>query len=825
MLVGRDAEMEALVAVLAAPGLVVVAGPPGIGKTALVRAAGLPLLETGALATLRHLPGLPLTRALRAPVPPDDVPLAAEAVRARLRDRVLLVDDAQWADGYTLAVLAAVAPVARLVVTLRTPSVLGARLRELASLWLELPGLAAADAARLCADPAVLARAGGNPLALTVLAGSAAPDSPLAYAAATLVAELPVEARTALAALGLLGRPAPAGLLGPGAAALVAGGVVVEGAAGLAAREPYLAEVAAGVLPAAERAAMHARLGGVLPDGVEAARHLIAAGEPAAAAARARQAAAAAGTAGERAAALLLGFSVEPGLAVETAIACAAAGLPVEVLRILAEAEAGTGSASGGGVRGAAVGFAVGGGAWRGAAGGPAGGLAAGRPTGVLAGGAGLRVEVAALRAGALIELGRPAEAEAELRAVDGDLATVPGPVAARHAVAAVRAVLGSDPETAWARVEYAVAQFGADAPPALLAVRADVLRAARRPGWDDAARTAMEAAAAAGDRVAERLAGAALVAGLRDALRVGEAGDLASELAAAAAADGAYSAELGFRAEALWAELHADGAVDDVIRTAGGLVDRTAPAAARALLLATLALAHADAGGLPTARALLGRAGIAGRDRTVRWVAAETAWLDGDPAAAERITAGLRGADLPAGLAELTALWAHRDAGGPEPDGSAEEPGPPPVDITVRALRHPADGGLPAAAAAWGGVMAREQVRCLLAAGALEPLLEAERLAEAAGLAALLGRVRRELRAHGVTRRPTVRAGELSPREREVLALVGDGLSTRRIAELLGVTRHTAETYVKSGMAKLGARTRTEAAVLAAALATPVTA
>ena len=57
------------------------------------------------------------------------------------------------------------------------------------------------------------------------------------------------------------------------------------------------------------------------------------------------------------------------------------------------------------------------------------------------------------------------------------------------------------------------------------------------------------------------------------------------------------------------------------------------------------------------------------------------------------------------------------------------------------------------------------------------------------------------------------------------MLGLVGQGLSTRRIAELLGVTRHTAETYVKSGMAKLGARTRTEAAVRAAALPQPATA
>jgi DNA-binding CsgD family transcriptional regulator len=775
VLVGRDAEVAALRAALGAPGLVVVAGPPGIGKTSLVHATGLPLLATGTLATLRHVPGLPLTRALRAPVPTDDVPLAAEAVRARLRDRVLLVDDVHWADPYTLAVLVAVAAEVRVVVTVRTPAV--AELRRHAAAWLDLPPLPAAAAARLSDDPVVLARAGGNPRALLMLG---ADDPSLAHAAATLVAELPVRARTALAALGLLGRPAPAGLLGPGAAALVDGGLAIAGPDGVAAREPYVAEVAAGVLPPAERTAMHARLGTVLPDGVEAARHLLAAGDPAGAAARASAAAAAARTAGERAAALLVAAGADPGLAVEAAAACAAAGRPSDVLRLL-------------------------------------------DPDGLGGSGAAGRVVVAALRGGALVDLGRAEEAEAGLRAVDVDLPAVPAGIAAAHAVASIRAALAGDPGLALARSDYALAQHGAAAPPAQLAVHAAVLRALDRPDWAEAARTALEAAAAAGDRPAERLAGAALVAGLRGSLRTAEAGDLASELADAAAADGAYSAEVGFRAEALWAALHADGSVDEVLRAGGGLVERSAPPGARALLVATLALAHADSGGLPSTRTLLGRSGPVRRDPLVRWVTAEAAWLDGSPAAALSTAALLRSdgpaADLPAGLARVTAQWAHRDAGSDDTGWYAYPAGPEPVDTTVRALAGADPDDLTAAAAAWAGVMLREQVRCLLGAGTLDTLLEAERLAEGSGLATLLGRVRRELRGHGVTRRPSVRAGDLSPREREVLTLVGQGLSTRRIAELLGVTRHTAETYVKSGMGKLGARTRTEAAVRAAAL------
>ncbi|HST67793.1 MAG TPA: ATP-binding protein, partial [Mycobacteriales bacterium] len=733
MLIGREDQMAALRSALSGPGLVVVAGPPGIGKTALVHAAGLPLLATGALATLRHLPGLPLTRALRAPVPVDDVPLAAEAVRARLRDRVLLVDDVQWADAYTLAVLAAVAPAARVVVTVRMPSPVADRLRALAAHWLDLPPLPDAAAEQLCPDPAVRARAGGNPLALTVL--PAAPDlgaagSPLAYAAATLVAELPVQARTALAALGLLRRPAPAGLLGPGVTALLTGGLATEGPDGIAAREPYVAEVAAGVLPAAERTAMHARLGAVLPDGIEAARHLIAAGSWTAAAARATQAASVAATAGERATALLLAESVDPGLALPAATACAVAGMPAAVLRLLT-------------------------------------GLSGDGPAG--------RVALSGLRAGALLDLGRTREADAELRSVDVDVTAVPTSVAAVHAVASVRAAVATDPEIGCALAEFALATAGADAPPALLAAHATALLAAGRDGWDTAARTAMEAAAAAGDRAGERLAGAALIAGLRDTLRVAEAGDLASELAAAAAADGAYSAELLFRAEALWAALHADGALDEVVRSAGALLDRTAPPDARALLLATLALAHADAGGLPTARALLGRAGPAARDRTVRWVWAEAAWLDGDAAAARDAADALPGRDLPARLAMITGRWARRDTAvdpdePPPRSGAFGRTGVGPVSVTVAAW-DAGGAALVDAAAVWSGVMLREQVRCLLGAGlagSVEPLLAAEQLATEAGLAVLLGRVRRALRAHGVNRRPTERAGGLSPRERE---------------------------------------------------------
>jgi DNA-binding NarL/FixJ family response regulator len=54
-----------------------------------------------------------------------------------------------------------------------------------------------------------------------------------------------------------------------------------------------------------------------------------------------------------------------------------------------------------------------------------------------------------------------------------------------------------------------------------------------------------------------------------------------------------------------------------------------------------------------------------------------------------------------------------------------------------------------------------------------------------------------------------------LTAREREVLDLLGQGLSNRRIAERLAISEHTAKFHVGSVLAKLGASSRTEAVSL----------
>ena len=65
----------------------------------------------------------------------------------------------------------------------------------------------------------------------------------------------------------------------------------------------------------------------------------------------------------------------------------------------------------------------------------------------------------------------------------------------------------------------------------------------------------------------------------------------------------------------------------------------------------------------------------------------------------------------------------------------------------------------------------------------------------------------------------PQTQPEPLTPRELEVLQLLAQGLSNRRIAERLGISEHTAKFHVNAIVTKLGAQTRTDAAIRAARL------
>jgi len=98
--------------------------------------------------------------------------------------------------------------------------------------------------------------------------------------------------------------------------------------------------------------------------------------------------------------------------------------------------------------------------------------------------------------------------------------------------------------------------------------------------------------------------------------------------------------------------------------------------------------------------------------------------------------------------------------------------------------------------------------------------LLHAVRVV-AAGEALLAPRITRRLISQFTARRTAAKAAEdllavLTEREREVLALVGRGLSNDEIGAELFLSPATARTHVSHAMAKLGARDRAQLVVIA---------
>ena len=59
-------------------------------------------------------------------------------------------------------------------------------------------------------------------------------------------------------------------------------------------------------------------------------------------------------------------------------------------------------------------------------------------------------------------------------------------------------------------------------------------------------------------------------------------------------------------------------------------------------------------------------------------------------------------------------------------------------------------------------------------------------------------------------------RAGQLTPREREILQMIADGLTDREVAQRLGLSPATARTHARNLIGKLGAHTRAQAVAIA---------
>ncbi len=125
----------------------------------------------------------------------------------------------------------------------------------------------------------------------------------------------------------------------------------------------------------------------------------------------------------------------------------------------------------------------------------------------------------------------------------------------------------------------------------------------------------------------------------------------------------------------------------------------------------------------------------------------------------------------------------------------------------------------VPADAAAFdGALLVLSDDPALAEDGAIPGVLpraagERQITAAAAALAAGLSvRVPTHREAHGFAAREAPVRNALTPREVEVLAAVGEGLSNKAIARRLDISAHTVKYHLEAIFAKLGVRSRAEA-------------
>lgn len=823
MLIGRDAEASTARAALAGPGLLAIVGPPGIGKSTLASAvAPGEVRRTGALSTLRWVPLLAFRRlvgdrVVSAAAGPE--PIAGAVIRSGAGS--LIVDDVQWADVGTFEVVARLAGRMPVVVTLRTGEA-GAEealgiLELLGAERIELPPLGEASA-RMLLDrlhgglaPAererVLEVAGGNPLLLAELPRGGDGAASLVAALVDRLAALDPATATACHRLAVLGRPATLAELGPGVAHLVSAGLARLEGERVASVHGLLDEVVVESL--GDGAAAVRRDLARLVEPAEAAFLLAAAGDPAA---RDVALAAAAGTDDVGLRAELLGLAVDLAEELDVERRLRAARLFTQI----------------------------------------------GQPDRAI-----VLCDVDGLTELAPIERGLLCGAAAEATWLLGEHER--SRELMEQAVADLRGsgrpeevlVLGGSTthntfieldgrgglERARAAVELAdrIGQHRAYARQRL----ASVLATSGLPGAPELHREAMAMAAAEGDELTRQQAFTGLVLGTWVGGDVRAAADLARAEAPGDDPDDLDLHDLGLRAYVAILGLLAGDDPAEVAARFGPLLEREPMFRNRAFMAAAVALALADLGRATEALAVLGPdlvpPGIDRQQRSVEgWASVEVRWSAGR--SAEALAAGVEVGELGVGdypsavMARLLAAHAGRALGQPPA-------GPPPgvvlpawtgAPIEWRGLAAAADGDpasasahLLEAALAWDPTDVRSALRCRWAAGdvlaatdpaAARPLLEeAEAAALASGAPAALARVRHSLRAVGIRRRndvapPRSTIAGLTPREEQVLDLVGEGATTASIAAALGVAPSTVDSFVRSAARKLGASTRVAA-------------
>ncbi len=822
-LVGRAAEVAELRAILRGRGAAVLVGESGIGKSTLLNAAtaGLDAKTGGALGMLRFIPYLPLVRAVGT-LPERDPASVAVAVVDRVGDGVLVIDDLHWADDATLAILDRLAgriPVLgavrtgdegteRALTAARGAAMTEVRVRplaepdtiELARRW--RPEMSPGDSRQL------VARSGGNPLLVVELA-RAGVTTTLTLALEHRLRGLSARERAILELLAIADVPITA----PGSprdlARLVDQGLLSAAETGYTIRHALIAEVIGGRLDDVRQRALHRAVAERAVDPATRARHLMAAGDRDAAYAVA-SAAARTSPPGLRAA--LLGLAAEcttgPGAArlrVEAAEALLSARLIESAERALGPDDGAEGEIA---VRRHGIRAQI-----RYGHGDSAGALAA----------INLAIELAepgsALAARLLVE-------RAWIVTMRRDGATAVR--LAREALAAARA--SGVPDAAAQRVlGVAVSIVGGD--------------------FDEYVglyEAAAESARAVSDVAEELFCGKLLVASHESgnqALGI----QLGEGFVARAAEQGMVALGQTIRSS-LVSLVYSNGDPERAVRDGEALLGESIERRVRTATAGFTATALVDLGRFEEAgRMIVSGLAIAPDDIEGRfdllWAEAELALASGSPgealALAEAFLARFGTADYgDMSFMHVTHDWACVELG--------RDPGPigPPArslhrqhlpTVTEReALRLLAGGQLEAAATAFAAAAdafepyhRRSEIRCRWASG--ESLRRAGRRPEARAVlevaerlagdrwVPLAGRIRRSLRLTGARRSaPRQVAGTLTARERQVLDLVGAGLTNGQIAVRLGITPRTVAALVANAAAKLGTRSRAQTALRA---------
>ncbi|CAN5844299.1 hypothetical protein BH20ACT4_BH20ACT4_07060 [soil metagenome] len=780
--VGRANELAAIREAIAGASIVTLVGPPGIGKSTLARAAvaDRDVAWGTCLAALAWRPFAAFADALGMRPPGDEPNVVASWLLEALAGRILVIEDLQFADPSTLRALEIAAPELAALFTLRinepASSATLVRLRGMVGCQVNevgpmTPRDAVALAMRLGASAAeatsIVAMSKGHPLWIMHALG-ALDSASLAQAVAGIVDRLDPPVRTVLAALGLLGRPAHRAMLGGGVGAAVEHGLVGVADDTVTLVHPMYGEVAAARTTPSDREALHLALGRRLSDPGEAARHLAAAGDRSAAAASARSAAAAATSSIERATHLSVVASCTDSDddVIEAASAALDAGDAVAAMRWVSRVDATSD----------------------------------------------LFAAAAAVGARAARLAGDPAALEWAQRGLDS-LGAIRGATWRRLSIEST--LCGSDDlSAAEALVEQCV---GTTDEAAARIAAATIAIASRHASWETYTLDAIGAAVRANDVGAElegrwlHVGATAATGALDDAIECARrAGERATEL-------GAAGWTRRFAIEGAWLI-----AVRDPIGESPAAIDTIT------------ALRLADTGSIEAARGLLRRA--VPHDSRHAAVTSCVAWWAHDDALARESAqrALIAGYDpVVALLAGPTAAWTGAPCGASpqvQQESRAVERrtamSPEATDLFLLAR----DG--------WADVSARGVARCAWAAAdaavtardrrAQGLVCEAATVVETTGVAALHGRVASVARAAGVVSRrqrvgPAGSNGlSVTAREAEVLTHVAAGLSTRQIAQRLGVSVTTVSTHIRSSIVKLGSANRREAAAsLAATLST----